>query len=73
MQRPSESENPSQSSKVKKSSWQDNKDVSLGKEEQRAWQLWEEKVKQFKKRRQQGAGPIFTAEMEVLGHVLAGI
>ena len=53
---------------------EDNKDVLLGQEERRAWQLWEEKVKQFKKRRQQGTAPIFfTSEMEVLGHVLAGV
>ena len=52
---------------------EENKDVSLGQEERNAWQLWEEKVKQFKKRRQQGPAPIFTTEMEVLGHVLAGV
>ena len=48
---------------------EDSKEVLLGQEEQRAWQLWKEKVKQFKKRRQQGAAPIFISEMEVLGQV----
>ena len=49
------------------------KKFSLGQEEQRAWQLWKEKVKQFKKRRQQGTAPIFISEMEVLGHVFNGV
>ena len=37
---------------------EDSKEVLLGQEEERAWQLWKEKVKHFKKRRQQGAAPI---------------
>ena len=52
---------------------EDNKEVLLGHGEKRAWQLWSEKVKQFKKRRQQGAAPSFISEMEVLGQVLNGV
>ena len=46
---------------------EDSKEVLLGHGEKLAWQLWSEKVKQFKKRRQQGAAPSFISEMEVLG------
>ena len=46
---------------------EDNKEVLLGHGEKRAWQLWSEKVKQFKKRRQQGAAPSFMSEMEGWG------
>ena len=45
----------------------------LGKKSEELGSYGKEKVKLFKKRRQQEAAPIFTSEMEVLGHVLAGV
>ena len=38
-----------------------------------AWQQWKGEVKRFKQMRQPGPALVFTTEVEVLTHVLAGV